>query len=546
MSVLTASSDARGHFASARAYAAKSKHREAAGAWVTGLQIDPAYLPGHLALTQSLLALGMSEAAVTAAKHAVMASPESADAHELMGQVSEACGQRSEAIESYTRSLTLRPNRQRVCHRLCGVLRAEGRLKAARRVLEKLLESNPHDPGSWFLLAGIVADMGAIGIAIEHLRKAVALQPRFPEALNTLAVLLRASGDLTEAETCFRRALSQRANYAPAWNNLANLHVEMARVEEAERCYSQAIRHQPDYAEAHTNRALVRLLQGKFKEGLDEYEWRWRQAGTGVRTLPRPEWDGGPLQGKTILLHAEQGAGDTIQFIRYARVLKERGATVILHCQESLQTLLSGMPELTAVICGHTTAPEFDVHAPLMSLPRLLGTTEETIPADVPYLRSVEGVPVPERLSSAPGLRVGLVWAGNPGHRNDRNRSCAVELLGGLLKTSGAHFFSLQVGQQAPPPAIDLAPHLTDYAVTAACLTELDLLITVDTSVGHLAGALGRPVWMLLPVSNDWRWLRGRLDTPWYATMRLFRQSSWGDWKPVLRDVEQALKQLTV
>jgi hypothetical protein len=407
------------------------------------------------------------------------------------------------------------------------------------------LTSSPRDAGTLFLLAGIKADLGAAADAIHDLRRALVLQPRFPEALNTLGVLLRSNGDLAQAEACYRRAIAQRSNYAPAWNNLANLHVELSRLDEAARCYSKAVTHLPDYAEAHTNRALVWLLQGKFPEGWKEYEWRWRQPGANPRRLPRPEWDGAPLEGKTILLHAEQGAGDTIQFIRYTRLLHRQGASIVLHCQESLQSLLSGMPELSCVISGRSPAPPFDVHAPLMSLPRLCGTTETSIPGEVPYLRPLPGSPVPEPLQDRNRFRVGLVWAGNPGHRNDRNRSCPLELFDGLLQTDGVQFFSLQVGHGPllDRPIVDLAPHLTDYAATAACLAHLDLLITVDTSVAHLAGALGRPVWMLLPTCNDWRWLEQREDTPWYPTMRLFRQCARGDWKTVLERANTQLKE---
>lgn len=546
--------NAQACFALAKAFQAVGNNREAAGAWVAGLQIDPTYLPGHLALTHVLLALGLADAGLIAAQHAVLAGPNSSDAHELLGQVYEARGQRSEAIEHYTRSLAQRPDGQRICHRLSTVLRADGQLQAACGVLEKLLASDPRDAGSLFLLAGLLAEMGDTPEAIGYLRRALAIQPRFPEALNSLAVLLRAGGDLVEAEACFQRAIAQRPDYAAPWNNLANLHVELSRLEEAERCYSKAIQHLPDYGEAHTNRALLWLLQGEFEKGWDEYEWRWRQPGKSPRTLPRPEWDGGSLQGKTILLHAEQGAGDTIQFIRYARVLQDRGASVILHCQESLRSLMSGMPELAAVIAGRTVAPEFDVHAPLMSLPRLMGTTPTSIPAEVPYLYPVKDVSIPEPLCTprldGNRLRAGLVWAGNPEHLNDRNRSCPPELLDGLLQNSRVQFFSLQVGDGAaslPSHAIvDLAPYLTDYATTATCLGQLDLLITVDTSVAHLAGALGRPVWVLLPACNDWRWLKQGEDSLWYPSMRLFRQSALGDWKTVLEKVGEELNRLIV
>jgi hypothetical protein len=269
--------------------------------------------------------------------------------------------------------------------------------------------------------------------------------------------------------------------------------------------------------------------------------------------LARPEWDGSAIGGKTILLHAEQGAGDTIQFVRYARLLHAQGANVLLHCQESLRTLLQGMPEITSVFSGPTPAPEFDVHAPLMSLPRMFGTRLESIPGETPYLHSLPGSTVPQELASCAQFRVALVWSGNPNHHNDRNRSVSLGSLEELISAEGAQFFSLQLGRTAADvewlraqKIIDLSPHLADYAATAACLEKIDLLITVDTSVAHLAGALGRPVWMLLPACNDWRWLEKREDSPWYPSMRLFRQPQLRDWKTPItrmrREIEKTIK----
>ena len=508
------------HFASAKALQAEGRLAEAAQQWVAGLKIDPRNQPAYLSLADALLEL------------------------KLFQPASIVCRQ----------ALTVAPGNQEISHRLAVALRAEGQLESARDVLQSLCDADSRDSGSRFLLAGVLADMGLAEDAIRHLRKAISHQPRFPEALSNLALLLRAGGELREAEVQLRKALAIRPDNAAAWNNLGNLCVELSRIAEAARCYSKAISIDPNYAEAHTNRALISLLQGDFEQGWKEYEWRWKKPGAGVRKLPQPEWDGSSIAGKTILLHAEQGAGDTIQFIRYARLLHHQGAKVLVHCQESLRTLLEGMPELAQVFSGPVPAPEFDVHAPLMSLPRLFGTRMDSIPGSIPgetpYLRPLPGSTVPLDLASCSKFRVGLVWRGNPKHHNDRNRSVPLELLQDLVDIDGAQFFSLQLG---PTPAedqwlrsraiFDLGPGLSNYAATAGCLAELDLLITVDTSVAHLAGALGRPVWTLLPACNDWRWLQDREDTPWYPSMRLFRQKSLRNWGPVADRVVSDLRQ---
>jgi len=542
------------HFATAKALQAKGRLAEAAQEWVEGLKIDPRNQSAYLSLADALLELKLFQPASIVCRQALMIAPQSAAAYDRLGRAMEGLGDRVQAISHYTESLKFSPGNQAVSHRLAAAFRTEGRLGSARDVLQSVCDANFRDAGSRFLLAGVLADMGLEEDAIRHLRKAISHQPRFPEALNNLSLLLRASGQTRDAEVHLRKALALRPNYAAAWNNLGNLCVELCHIGEAERCYSTAISIDPVYAEAHNNRALISLLQGDFESGWREYEWRWKQPGAEVRRLPRPEWDGSSIQGRTILLHSEQGAGDTIQFIRYARLLYQKGAKVLVHCQESLQALLEGMPELAQVFTGPTLAPEFDVHAPLMSLPRLFGTSIDSIPVsmpgETPYLRPLPNSTAPQNLALCSKFRVGLVWRGNPNHRNDRNRSIPLELLRDLVDIEGAQFFSLQLG---PAPAeaewlssktiVDLSPDLSNYAVTARCLAELDLLITVDTSVAHLAGALGRPVWTLLPVCNDWRWLQDREDTPWYPSMRLFRQKALRNWRPVADRVASDLRQ---
>jgi tetratricopeptide (TPR) repeat protein len=503
------------HFASAKELQAKGRLAEAAQEWIAVLQIDPRSKSAYLSLADALLELKLFQPASIACRQALMVAP----------------GDRE------------------ISHKLAAALRAERQLEPARDVLQALCDANSRDWGSRFLLAGVLADMRLETDAAQHLRKAISQQPRFPEALNNLALLERAAGETRPAEAHLREALAIRPDYAAAWNNLGNLCVELSRIGEAADCYSKAISIDPEYAEGHTNRALIWLLQGSFEQGWQEYEWRWKQPGADVRTLLRPVWDGSTIAGKTILLHSEQGAGDTIQFIRYARLLQQQGAKVLLHCQAPLRTLLQGMPEVAQVFSGPVPAPEFDVHAPLMSLPRLFGTSVDSIPGETPYLQPLPDSRAPRELVDCPDFRVGLVWRGNPTHRNDRNRSLPLELFQDLAGIEGAQFFSLQVDPAAVEEqwlrsnaVFDLGPGLSSYADTARCLADLDLLIAVDTSVAHLAGALGRPVWTLLPACNDWRWLQDREDSPWYPSMRLFRQNELRNWRPVVERVASDLR----
>jgi Flp pilus assembly protein TadD len=537
------------HFARARSLQGQGRLAEAAQEWVAGLQVDPRNVSAYSSLADALLGLKLFQPAAIACGEGLLVFPDSAELHDRFGQAMEGAGDRAQAISHFTECLRLRPAHQATAHRLAALLRAEGSLEAARTLLQNLCEVHPRDAGSKFLLAVVLADQGQTEEAMRQLQRALSLQPRFPEALNNLGVLLRAAGRLQESETNLRKAVHFRPEYAAAWNNLGNLYVELSRLNEATRCYDKAISQSPDYAEAHTNRALVSLLKGSFEEGWREYEWRWRQPGCSVRTLSRPEWNGEPLKGKTILIHAEQGAGDTIQFVRYAPMLAAQGASILLHCQESLRSLLAGMPELAGVFSGAVAIADFDFHAPLMSLPRIFGTRLASIPGSVPYISPLPGSKAPPELAACGKFKVGLVWRGNPNHRNDKNRSVPLRLFSDL-EVEGAQWFSLQL---APAPAeaeclrlrgiVDLAPYLSDYAATAACLRDLDLLISVDTSVAHLAGALGRPVWTLLPACCDWRWLEDREDTPWYPSMRLVRQQKLGKWRPQIDRIACDLRQ---
>jgi hypothetical protein len=327
---------------------------------------------------------------------------------------------------------------------------------------------------------------------------------------------------------------------------------EQGRLAEAATCYEQALHLKPDYADAHLNLAYSWFFRGDLEAGWPEYEWRWKRRGFPQPSFRQPLWDGSSLQGQTILLFAEQGLGDTLQFIRYAPLVRQHGATVIVQCQEPLLRLLATCAGIHRLVPEGCALPPFDVQAPLLSLPRILRTTLATIPAKVPYLSVDPGLSThwQRRLSDVEGFKVGIVWQGNPEQARDRRRSVPLLAFTPLAVIPGVRLVSLQKGAgraQLPDLAdrlglLDMTDRLKDFADTAALISQLDLVITVDTAVAHLAGALGVPVWLALASSADWRWLLEREDSPWYPSMRLFRQSTWGDWAGVFERLTEALR----
>jgi hypothetical protein len=361
-------------------------------------------------------------------------------------------------------------------------------------------------------------------------------------------------GRLEEALESYARARAIKPDYAEALYNQGNALVMLGRHREALASYERALAIKPDHAEAQWNQGLARLRLGDFRAGWKQYEWRWQRP-DGVksqRSFAQPVWTGQQsLQGKTILLHAEQGLGDTIQFVRYATLVARRGAKVMLEVQRTLKGLLARVEGVAGIVGRGEELPAFDLHCPLLSLPLAFGTELSSIPASVPYLAATDDriETWSARLPPRKGLRVGIAWSGNAKHKDDRNRSIALARLAHLFAAPGVQFVSLQKDARDGeaevlrdiPGFLDLGPELKDFADTAALISLIDLVISVDTSTAHLAGAMGKPVWVLLPFSPDWRWLLEREDSPWYPTARLFRQPMIGDWESVIGRMRREL-----
>jgi tetratricopeptide (TPR) repeat protein len=462
-------------------------------------------------------------------------------------------GRIEEAIACYRHALAVRPDYALALNNLGLALQERGLLAEALAAHHRAVTLDPAYGDGHNGLAAALAKAGRIAEAVDHYRRALALDGNHVEALANLGLLLRHAGRLDEALALQRRAAALRPGDAEIVNNLGITFQERNEGSAAIECFRRAVALRPDHVSAHVNLAMALLAAGRLAEGSAEYEWRWRgYRDARLPALAVPLWDGRPLGDGTLLLWAEQGFGDTIQFVRYAPLLRAHARRVLLACPPALVGLMRGASGLDEVIPWDAPLPAIDGYVPLLGLLHRLGTTLETIPGAAPYLAAA-----PERVAAlAPLLaggrpRIGLVWRGNPRHPNDRRRSLPLPLLQPLLSLRGARFFSLQPGFAAAELAVpamagrilDLSPALGDFADTAAVLEELDLVVTVDTAVAHLAGALGRPCWLLLPFSAEWRWLAQREDSPWYPSLRLFRQERPGDWPAVIARLAQALAQ---
>ncbi|NJO76237.1 MAG: tetratricopeptide repeat protein, partial [Leptolyngbyaceae cyanobacterium RM1_406_9] len=519
------------------------------------LALKPSYPEVHNNLGNLFRQTGDLEQAIAHYQQAITLAPRYAEAHNNLGMVWQDQGKFEQAIACYQKALALQPDNADVHNNLGNALQGQKQFEAAIACYQKALRLQPENFTFYNNLGAALQELGRLTESIQAYRQALTLKPDYADAYYNLGNTLKDLKKLNECVTCYRQAIALKPDYPDAYNNLGLALCEQGKIAESVAAYQQAISLKPDYADAHLNRGLSLLLAGELAPGFEEYEWRWQVKGPNFKSLPafaQPMWDGSYLNGKTILLHAEQGFGDTIQFIRYAPLVAERGGRVIVECPEALVRLLQTTAGIDQVIPKGAPLPEFHVHAPLLSLPRIFGTTLKTIPAQIPYLKP----PASDfRLEALPDrFKVGIVWAGSPDHRSDRDRSCSLDQFAKLLEVPNVQLYSLQKGprtadlSQLPNASAiqDLSPQLKDFADTAAAMMQLDLIITVDTSVGHLAGALGRPVWVLLSFAADWRWMCDRPDSPWYSTLRLFRQPTPGDWDSVLTQTIQTLKTKTL
>ena len=432
-------------------------------------------------------------------------------------------------------------------------LQGRGQLAGAAECYEEALALDPSQGPAHNNLGNVYLALGRVNDAAASFRSAIAADAALAEAHLNLGIVLHHAGELAEAATRYRAALRLKPALAEASLNLGHLLEEEGDIAAATDSYRAAIAARPELAEAHFNLALRLLQTGDFRRGWEEYEWRFRlpELAPFWPYADRPRWDGADLRGKTILLYAEQGFGDALQFVRYVPLVAARGGKVVLSCSPKLMALFATVAGVAAVHNAETPAPEFDLCCSLLSLPRIFGTTLETIPAATPYLHPPAGAAERWRARLAAdgaALKVGLFWSTESKNRMTPLRSLELGMLAPLAGSPGVRFYSLQRGAAAAQSRprgmtlVDLSPELADFADDAGLLAHLDLVVTINTATAHLAGALGRPVWTLVHYPPDWRWLEGRLDSPWYPTMRLFQRGRTEPWETVIERVAEALR----
>lgn len=490
---------------------------------------------------------GRNEQADEFCAQVLSALPAHYGALHLRGLVAQKQGRLDQAIEWMQESIRLAPRIGEYHNNLGEALSASGKLDEAIAAYRKGIELSPRSPEAYSNLGNALRAQGKPDEAIGMYQKAIAIQPSLAVAHHNLGEVLQELRRLDEAVVAYQNAIVHRPEYVKPMVGLGAALLGLGKPREAVDWYRKAIALDPSNPEAHWNLGLVLIELGEWEEGWQLYEWRWRTNELPPRQFDRPLWEGQELHGKTILVHPEQGLGDTIHFIRYARLLAERGGRVVFESQKPLAKLLTTVEGISQIITSGDPLPEFDYHIPLLSLPNRFGTRVETTPAKVPYIF----VPAGHR-TEFPGWeearnkkKIGLVWKVSTVKGSTQERTISLSELAPLFELEDVAYFSLQGGEgkaQLAGSGLPIVDWGFDFVDTAAAILKLDLVISVDTSIAHLAGALGAKVWTLQPFARDWRWLHGHEDTPWYPTMRLFQQKRVGDWAEVIQRVISELR----
>ncbi len=576
------------HMNMGNALRALDRHEEALACYDRALQLQSGHAQAWFNRGNALQSLARPAEALASFDRALSLRPDDPAMHSNRGNVLQELNRMDEALQAYDRAIALQPDHPEAHFNRGSVLQGMERFDEALRAYDQALAIQPRHALAWSNRGTLLETIGRTQEAIASFSRALELAPTRPSLHYNLGNALRALDRNLDAVTCYDQALALDPGHVGAWvnrgisllklnsieasfacyenaekidplhaqtyANRGNVYLKLGQINQAIEQYDRAIAIEPGQQEFLLNKALSLLLLGDFKRGWPLYEWRWKSK-TGSarqRSFDQPLWLGqADLAGKTILLHAEQGLGDVIQFCRYAGLVKALGARVLLEVPASLKGLLEGLAGVDELLVAGAALPRFDVHCPLMSLPLAFRTEQASIPSPGAYLKAdaVRQAQWRERLGPRRQARIGLVWSGNPNHQNDRHRSLALaEVLPHL--PSNAQWVSLQhevrpADQEAlkASSVLNVAQDLRDFADTAALVANLDLVVSVDTSVAHLSAALGVPTWVLLPRSPDFRWLLDRPDSPWYAAMTLYRQHAFADWSLALERLAHDLRQ---
>lgn len=510
--------------------------------------------------TQGLVfeALDKIDEAIASYEKAISLNQDYAEAHLNLAIAFQSKGDFDTAVEKCEQIISLFGDSANIYNLMAYSLQQKGQLEKAIESYEKVIQLEPDFAEAYNQIGVIFNTREQYDGAVENCKKALKLDANYTEAYNNLGVALNGCEQYAEAMENYEKAISLEPDFSEAYYNLANCLRDQNRCEESIAIYEKAIQIEPNYAKAHWNLSHALLQTGKFSQGWSEYAWR-RKPELGIILYPhkyeQPYWDGCSFEGKRLLVHCEQGFGDNIQFIRYLSMVKERGGTVILESRKPLFKLfgqIDGVDEFVmADPDGEAPDIDFDLHTSPLDMPMIFDTTLDNIPCKVPYLHAE-----PARTEywksqvDSEYLKVGLIWAGCKFHGNDRNRSCRLRNFHPLSKIEGVKLYGLQEGFAAwqadelpsDMEVISLGEEFEDFADTAGAIENMDLVISVDTSVLHLAGAMGKPVWAIIPFEPEWRWMLERQDTPWYPTMKLFRQKERQNWDELFSRVSQQLQ----
>ena len=535
----------------------QGKFDEAVASYQQALRVKPDFAHAWNNLGIVLAQKGQLSEAVAAFHRALQLQPDYAVAYSNLGLALAKQGKPGEAIQSFREALRVQPGYAEAYHNLGNAQRQLGQFAKAVESYQQAIQLQLNLPEVHDNLGIALSHLGRFDEAVASFQAALRINPQFAEAYNSLGNTLQKQGRFDEAAAAVETALRLKPQFAEAHNTLGVIRSQQRRLDEALASYHKAIQLKPDHAEAHLNRGMVWLQQGSLEAGWTEFEWRWECRNYPRRPFQQPAWDGSALGGRTILLHAEMGLGDTIQFVRYAPLVKDRGGRVVVEPQAVLVPLLARTRGIDQLVARDAPLPDFDIHAPLLSVPHLLGTTLASIPADIPYV-----IPDPElvehwrqEMDAVRGFKVGIAWRGSATYPGDMQRSIPLIHFAPLAEVESVHLFSLQKGPGSEElqalagrfPVTDLASRLDEksgaFMDTAAVMKSLDLVITADTSIGHLAGALGVPVWLALGLTPHWPWFLHHETTPWYPRHHLFRRARSESWDDVFERIAEELRE---